>query len=203
METTRSLSSGVPGHFKEACEYSEACWRIFTDLIPSAVSRSTTKHCYLVLLNSESLLWLKQYRFQWVIAQKRRLHRLRGHRNVTCVLGKTIHMLPHSFTARFPNHLRKWLQEKNKPLMVVVLQSFAMAAVIAFPVQIAHFVEEPDKGSSIHLKMGKPIFSWLIVGILFSTGCTPLAQMTNFHLHCEKTWGDRDSYGVYLSQHTE
>ncbi len=87
------------------------------------------------------------------------LHHLRGHRNVTCVLWKTIHVPPHSFTACFPNHLRKWLQEKNKPLMVVVAQSFPMAAIIAFPVQIAPFVKNPDKGKIIHLKMGKPIFS--------------------------------------------
>lgn len=120
-----------------------------------------------------------------------------------CVLGRTIHVTPHSFTAHFPNHLRKWLQEKNKPLMVVVAQSFPMAAIIAFPVQIVQFVGEPDKGSRIHLKMGKPIFSWLTVGILFSTGCTPLAQMTNFHLHCEKIWGGKDLYSARLSHHNE
>lgn len=61
----------------------------------------------------DSLLRLKHYRFELVIAQKCCLH-LRGHRNVTCVLGRTIHVPPYSFTARFPNHLRKWLQEKKQ-----------------------------------------------------------------------------------------
>lgn len=88
--------------------------------------------------------------------------------------------------------------KKNKPLVLVVVQSFPMASVIAFPVQIAQFAGRPDKGSSIHRRMGEHIFSWLILGILFSNGCSPLAQMTNFHLHCEKTWGDRDTYCVYI-----
>jgi len=55
--------------------------------------------------------------------------------------------------------LRKWFQEKNKPLMAVVVQCFPVVAVIAFPVQIAQFVGKPDKESTIHLKMGEPIFS--------------------------------------------
>lgn len=164
-----------------------------------SVREKTAKQCYPVQLNSESLLWLKQYRLELVITQTM-LYTLSW--NVTCIL-RTIHVPPHSFTACFPNHLRKWLQEKNKPLMVVVAQSFPIVAIIAFPVQIAQFVERPDKGSSIHLEMGKPIFAWLIVGILFSTGCTPLAEMTNFHLHCERIWGEGDLYRVFLSHHTE
>lgn len=72
----------------------------------------------------------------------------------------------------------------------------SMAAIIAFPVQITRFGGKPDKGNSIRLKMGKPIFSWLIVAILFSTGCTRLAQTTNLHLHCEETW---DLHSVHVS----
>lgn len=59
----------------------------------------------------------------------------RGHWNVTCVLRRTVPVPPYSFSTHFPNHLRKWLQEKNKPLMVVVARSFPIAAIIAFPVQ--------------------------------------------------------------------
>lgn len=43
--------------------------RIFIYLFPTAVSGTTTRHCYLESLNRESLLWLKQYRFEFVIAQ--------------------------------------------------------------------------------------------------------------------------------------
>lgn len=60
---------------------------------------------------------------------------------------------------------------------------------------------KPDKGSRIHLRKEKPIFSWLIVGILFSTGCTPLAQMTNFHLYCSKIWGEGDLHTVSYTAH--
>lgn len=123
--------------------------------------------------------------------------------NVTCVLCITIHVPAHSFTAHFPNHLRKWLQEINKPLMVVVAESFPMTAIIAFPVQIAQFWGERDKGNCIHLRTGRPIFSRLIVGILFSTGCAPLTQMTNFRFHCEEPREDGDLCSAYLSHHIE
>lgn len=199
MEPTWNLGYGGTGHLGEAFEHSEAYWRI---------SNCGVRNNNKTLLYSFAELWVTSLTngiHIWIsnCPQKYCLHHLRGHRNVTCVLGRTIHVLPYSFTARFPNHLRKWLQEKNKPLMVVVAQSFLMAAIIAFPVKIAQFVGKPDKGNSIHLKMGKPIFSWLIVGILFSTGCTPLAQMTNSHLHCKKTWREGDLYSVYLSYCTE
>lgn len=58
-----------------------------------------------------------------------------------------------------PQSLEKMVAGKKQTTHGCSGTSFPMAAIIAFPVQIAQFVGEPDKGNSIHLKMGKPIFS--------------------------------------------
>lgn len=77
---------------------------------------------------------------------------------MTCIL-RTIHMPPYSFTARFPNHLRKWFEhkktKKTKTLMVVVAAFYNGFCNCISCANRSVFVGKPDKESTIHLKMGK------------------------------------------------
>lgn len=109
---------------------------------------------------------------------------------------------PFNYKPASPITWENGYRKKTNHFMVVVATSFAVDAIIAFPVKIIQFAggggggRGNNKESSIHLKMGKSVFSRLIVGILFSTGCTPLVQMTNFH-----TNGEANLRGRRFAQH--
>lgn len=109
-------------------------------LTAPSFSALATKQCYPFLLKCDSLPWMKQYRSEWVITEKKScLHDLTGHKIWRVFWELFMCLLIHLQLAS-PITWENGCRKKNKPLLVVVAQSFPMVAIIAFPVQIAQFV---------------------------------------------------------------
>lgn len=92
---------------------------LFSTAVHLRRSETTIELHHVVLHRFKSLLWPRQQTCSSKCTKKHVLyafyilhHPLHHLVGVMCIL-RTIHMPPYSFTAHFPNHLRKWFEDKK------------------------------------------------------------------------------------------